>query len=89
MADVKIKGLKPCPFCGESDSIYINSAKFYNELKAEHGSACLSGGCKRCDVTIYVYGCHFTNDKYANVKKVWIEKWNTRKEIENEHKKDK
>lgn len=83
-----VKGAKPCPICGGTDAMYISSAKFYNALFKENGSAILNICCKRCNLRMSVHNHEENVTSYKGMKAALIKKWNTRKEINNESEKN-
>ena len=74
---VSVKGFKACPFCGARKDLRITSEETYNELVAEHGSACISLDCE-CGAKMYQFSggeCV----KYSAIKTALRKKWNERK----------
>ena len=68
--------MKPCPFCGKKDSLFITDRKFYDELVAEHGQACITAECRRCQFTMYEHTREFSD--YGVRLGLLISKWNGR-----------
>lgn len=68
--------LEPCPFCGGKPKVM--SKKFFEELDSEHGGACITIECEKCDLELYDHTVE-EHDYYIR-KFLIVNKWNRRAE---------
>lgn len=66
-----------CPFCG-GDNIWSTGRHVYNELVAEHGSACIELGCGDCNASLTAFSGEHTGKTFDQLLAVAVNKWNAR-----------
>ena len=71
--------VKPCPFCGSIENLWISDRESFNELTAEHGYATIVIRCEHCYTEMYEH--EYRGIVYENKVEHLIRKWNTRKEV--------
>lgn len=79
MSDVKledVKDIKPCPFCGSKENLYITSEDTFKELFERYDGATLSIECKKCGLALYEH--KYSGDEYEIKSDILIKKWNRR-----------
>lgn len=68
---------KKCPFCGSSE-IWTIGRNVFDKIVAEHGSACITVGCKcNAEVTAFSDMCGESNN-YDSLLVVAVARWNRR-----------
>lgn len=72
--------LKPCPFCGETKSLQVDSRKTFYELQGENGEAALCMSCEKCALDMWEHSFRVHN--YEKRLELLAKKWNRR--IDNE-----
>lgn len=68
--------VKPCPFCGNSQKLFITDEKLYRELVEENGSSLIGISCNVCNTTQRLYS--IPDNNYWMGVGMLISKWNTR-----------
>lgn len=64
--------LKPCPFCGEKEELYIENRPCFNS----YGKWYVAGVCCwRCNITLWT---HFDKDTIEEAEADAVKAWNTR-----------
>ena len=74
----RLNEFKPCPICGKSDCLDLDSERFYNKYTRHVGrSGCVEIDCKRCRLELFAHSCEadYTWNYQILVGKL-KEKWN-------------
>ena len=79
----------PCPLCGSRDRMSVTSELNYARALIEHGSACISVQCMKCDLQLYNHDDSIIkyDDKVQALAQVWS-RLTVRPESENEDEKE-
>ena len=74
--------VKPCPICGKSDEVRIDTEESYYYRLGKNGSACVCIECNRCFLTLYDHS--MDTQRYTVRLGRLIKKWNSMWGVKNE-----
>lgn len=76
--DIKMK-VKPCPFCGNAEKLFVSSRINFEELYKDNGDACITLRCYRCNCELAEHEYH--GPDYGFKLGVLLTKWNNRRDV--------